>query len=85
MICLAPGAPVFWNFVTSRQHVYENLEKTVALVVLGRLKRLSVCHSEARSEISDLSCHVMVLIVERPMLPQLSLSKNSWSGQPILL
>ena len=75
MICPTLGCSVFSNFVTSRQFVYEKLEKHLFWSFWGRLNRLLVCHSASRSEILGLLCHVIVLNVERRMLPQLLVSR----------
>ena len=76
MIRLALGCPVFSNFVTSCQFVYEKLEKRPVSLSGCRLERLLVCHSASGSETLGLLCHVILLNVERPLLPQLSLSRN---------
>jgi hypothetical protein len=76
MIYLALGRSVFSNFVTSRQFVYEKLEKQSLSLFWRRLNRLLARHSETRFEIFGLLCHVIALNVEHPMLPQLSLSRN---------
>jgi hypothetical protein len=74
--CLTPGDSTVSNFVTSRQCMYEKLEKQQLTLFWGRLKRLLVCHSASRTEGLNLLCHVIVLNVEHPMLPQLLLSRN---------
>jgi hypothetical protein len=73
---LTAGDSTLSNFVTSRQCVYEKLEKQSLTLFWGRLKRLLVCHSASRTEGLDLLCHVIVLSVEHLMLPQLSLSRT---------
>jgi hypothetical protein len=52
---------------------------------VGRPRKLLIRNSSSNSEILGLLCHVIVVNVEHHMLPQLLLSKNFWSGQPILL
>jgi hypothetical protein len=85
MIYLTPGCPVFSNFVTSRPYVYEKLEKQSLWSFWGRPRRLLIRHSSSNSEMLGLLCHVIVVNVEHQMLPQLSLSRNLWSCEPILL
>jgi len=46
---------------------------------------LLIRHSSSNSEMLGLLCHVIVVNVEHHMLPQLSLSRNLWSCEPILL
>jgi hypothetical protein len=77
MIGLTPGCPVFSNFVTSRQFVYEKLEKQSLWSFPGRPRRLLIRHSSSNSEMLGLLCHVIVVNMEHHMLPQLSLSRNS--------
>ena len=76
MIRLALGSAAFWNCVTFRRFVYEKLEKRPLSLFCCRHKRLLVRHSAAGSETLGLLCHVILLHVERPMLPPLSLSRN---------
>jgi len=76
MICLTLGCSAFSNFVTSRQFMYEQLEKHSLRSFCGRLNRLLVCPSASRSEILGLLCHVFGLNVEHRMFPQSSLSRN---------
>ncbi len=76
MICLTLGCSVFSNFVTSRQFVYEKLEKQSLWSFVGRPRRLLVRHSFSNSEVLDLLCHVIVVNMERDMLPQFSPSRN---------
>ena len=85
MICLTLGCSVFSNFVTSRQFVYENLEKQSFWSFVGRPRRLLIRHSSPNSEMLGLFCHVIVANVEHRMLPQLSLSRDLWSCELILL
>jgi hypothetical protein len=85
MICLTLGRSVFSNFVTSRQFVYEKLEKQSLWSFLGRPRKLLIRNSSSNSEILGLLCHVIVVNVEHHMLPQLSLSSDLWSCEPILL
>jgi len=85
IICPTLGRSVFSNFVTSRQFVYEKLEKQPLWSIVGRPRRLLIRHSSSNSEMFGLLCHVIVVNVERHMLPQLSLSRNLWSCEPILL
>jgi hypothetical protein len=79
------GRSVFSNFITSRQFVYEKLEKQSLWSFVGRPRRLLIRHSSSNSEMSDLLCDVIVVNVEYHMLPQLSRSRNLWSCEPILL
>jgi hypothetical protein len=58
----------FSNFVTSRQRVYEKLEKKPVRSFRDRPRTLLVRHSAAQSEMSGLLCHVIVLQVEHHML-----------------
>ncbi len=76
MICLVLGCSVFSNFVASRQFVYEKLDKQSLWSFVGRPRKLLIRTSSSNSEILALLCHVIVLNVEHPMLPQLSLSRN---------
>jgi hypothetical protein len=85
MICRTLGCSVFSNFVTRRQFVYEKLEKQSLWSFVGRPRRLLIRHSSSNSEMLGLLCHVIVVNVEHHMLPPLSLSRNSWSCEPILL
>ena len=85
MICLTLGCSVFSNFITSRQFVYEKLEKRSLWSFVGRPRRLLIRHSSSNSEMLGLLCHVIVVNVEHHMLPQLSLGRNLWSCEPILL
>jgi hypothetical protein len=71
MICLTLDCLVFSNFITSRQCVYEKLEKQSLWSFWGRPKRLLVCHSASKSEMLGLLCHVIVMKVEHHVLPQL--------------
>src|SRR5215467_13429296 len=59
--------------------------ETVAPPFWGRLRRLLVRHSFSTSEVLGLLWHVIVVNVERHMLPQLSLSRNLRSCERILL
>jgi hypothetical protein len=85
MTCLALCCSVFSNFVTSHQFVYENLEKQPLWSFVGRPRKLLIRNSSSNSEILGLLCHVIVVNVEHRMLPQLSLGRDLWSGEPILL
>ena len=85
MICLTLGCSVFSNFVTSVQFVYGKLEKQSLWSFVGRPRKLLIRNSSSNSEILCLLCQVIVVNVEHHMLPQLLLSKNFWSGHPILL
>lgn len=69
--------PAFSNFVTSRQCVYEKLEKEPPWWFWPRPGRLLTRHSFSTSEMSGLLCHVIVVNVEQQMLLQWSLS-GSW-------
>ena len=60
MVCLTPGCSAFSNFVTSRQCVYEKLEKQSLCLFWGRPRRLLVRHSSSYSEMLGLLCHVIV-------------------------
>ena len=57
---MTPGFPVFSNFVTSCQCVYEKLEKHLAWSFWTRPWMLLVCHSASKSETLRLLCHVIV-------------------------
>jgi putative flippase GtrA len=83
MICLTFGCSVFLNFVTSRQFVYEKLEKQSLWSFVGRPRKLLIRHSSSSSELLGLLCHVIVVNVEHQLLPQLSLSRNLWSCEPM--
>ena len=85
MICLALGCSAFSNFITSRQFVYEKLEKQSLWSFWGRPRKLLIRTSSSNSEILSLLCHVIVVNVEHHMLPQLLLSRDLWSCEPILL
>jgi hypothetical protein len=76
MICLTPGCSLFSNCVTSRQCMYEKLEKQSPCPFWDRPRRLLVRHSFSSSEVLPLLCHVIVVKVEPHMLPELSLSGN---------
>jgi hypothetical protein len=76
MTCLTLGCSVFPNFVTSRQFVYEKLEKQSLWSFVGRPMRLLTRHSFLNSEMLGLSCHVIVVNVEHRLLTQLSLSRD---------
>jgi hypothetical protein len=73
------------EFHNSRQFVYEKLEKRSLWSFVDRPRRLLIRHSSSNSEMLGLLCHVIVVNVEHHMLPQLSLSRNLWSCEPILL
>jgi len=85
MICLTPGCSVFPNFIISRQFVYEKLEKQPVWSFVGRPSKLLIRHPSPDSAMLRLLCHVIVMNVEHDMLPQLSLSRDLWSCEPILL
>ena len=85
MICLVLGCSVFSNFVTSRQFVYEKLDKQSLWSFVGRPRKLLIRTSSSNSEILGLLCHVIVVNVEHRLLPQLLLSRDLWSCEPILL
>jgi hypothetical protein len=85
MIYLTLCCAVFSNFVTFRQFVYEKLEKQLLWSFVGRPRRLLIRHSSSNTEMLGLLCDVIVVNVEHHMLPQLSLSRNLWSCEPILL
>ena len=68
MICLTLGCSIIWNFVASRQFGYEKLEKQPFLLFWGRPKRLLVCHSASKAEMSGLLCHVIAVNVEYHVL-----------------
>jgi len=84
MICVTLGCSVFSNFVTSRQFVYEKLEKQSVWSLVGRPSSLLIRHSSSNSEMLGLLCHVIVVNVEHHMLAQLSLSRDLWSCEPTL-
>ena len=67
---LTLGCPVFSNFLTSRQFLYEKLEKQSLALFCGRPRRLLVCHSASKSEM--LACYVTssLVNVEHHVLPQ---------------
>ena len=67
---------MFSNFVTSRQFVYEKLEKQALWSFVGRPRRLLIRHASSNSETLGLLCDVIVLNAEHHMLPQWSLSRN---------
>ena len=85
MICLTLGRSVFSNFIACRQFVYEKLEKQPLWSIVSRPRRLLIRHWSSNSEMFGLLCHVIVVNLEHHMLPQLSLSRNLWSCEPILL
>ena len=60
--------PPFLNFVTSRQCVYEKLEKQSFESFRGRPWKLLVRHSSSQSEMLDVLCHVIVGTVEHQVL-----------------
>jgi hypothetical protein len=76
---------VFSNFVASRQCLYEKLEKQPLWSFVGRPRKLLIRNSSSNSEMLGLLCHVIVVNVEHTMLPQLSLSRNLWSCEPMQL
>ena len=67
---------VFSNFVTSRQCVYEKLEKQSLQPFWDRPRMLLVRHSFSNSEMLGLLSHVIVRERGTPLLPQFSLSRN---------
>jgi hypothetical protein len=75
----------FSNCVTSRHCVYEKLEKKPVRSFRGCPTTLLVRHSAAQSEMSGLLCHVIVVKVEHHMLAPLSVSRDLWGREPILL
>src|SRR5215472_870503 len=60
----------FPNFVTSRQCVYEKVEKQPLQPFRDRPRRLLARTSFSNSETLNLLCHVIVVNVEHHMLPQ---------------
>jgi hypothetical protein len=76
MIYLTLCCPAFSNFVTTRQWVYEKLEKQSLWSFVGRPRRLLIRHSSSNSEMLGLLCDVIAMNVEHRMLLQLSLSRN---------
>ena len=58
------------NFVTSRQRLCEKLENQSLYLFCNSPRNLLVRHSFSNSEITGLSCHVIVVNVEEQMLPQ---------------
>ena len=79
------GRSMFSNSVTSRPFVYEKLEKRSLWSTVGRPQRLLIGHSCSSSEMLGLLCHVIVVNVEDNMHLQLSLSRNLWGCERILL
>jgi hypothetical protein len=73
------------EFRSLSQFVYEKLEKQSLWPFVGRPRKLLIRTSSSNSEILGLLCHVIVVNVEHHMLSQLSLSRNLWSCEPILL
>ena len=73
------------EFRNLSRFVYEKLENQSLWSFVGRPRKLLIRHSSSNSEILVLLCHVIVVNVEHRMLPQLSLSKDVWSCEPILL
>jgi hypothetical protein len=68
MIRLALGCSAFSNFVTSRQCLYEKLEKEFLQPFCDRPEKLLVRHSVPRSEMLGLLCHGIGMKVEDHML-----------------
>ena len=85
MIRLALRCSVFSNFVASPQFVYEKLEKQSLPSLVGRPGKLLVRTSSSNSGISRRLRRVIGVNVERRLLPQLLLSRDLWSCEPILL
>jgi hypothetical protein len=85
MICLTLYCSVFSNFITSRQFVYEKLEKQPFWSFVSRPRKLLIRNSSSNSEVRALLCRVIVVNVEHPLLPQLLLSRNLWSCEPMQL
>jgi hypothetical protein len=80
----------FWllgvlEFHISRQFAYEKLEKQSLWSFVGRPRKLLIRNWSSNSEILGVLCHVIATNVEHNMLPQLSLSRDLWSCEPILL
>ena len=65
--------------------MYEKLEKQSLEPFWDRPRRLLGRHSDSKSEMFPLLCHVIVVNVEHHMLPQLSLSSNCEVVGSILL
>lgn len=68
MICMNLGCSVFSNSVTSRQFVYEKLEKQSFWSFVGRPRKLLIRNSSSNSEILGLLCHVIAVNVELDLL-----------------
>jgi hypothetical protein len=79
MICMNPGCLAFSNSVTSRQSVYEKLEKQSLWSFVGRPRKLLIRNSSSNSEILGLLCHVIVVNVELDLLqyPRITRGLNS--------
>jgi hypothetical protein len=67
---IARLASAFSNFVTSRQCVYEKLEKQLLWLFWDRPRKLLVRHSVSKSEMFRLLCHVIAVNVEHHLLPR---------------
>ena len=76
---------MFSNSITSRHYLCEKLEKRSLWPFWARPRRLLIRHSSSNSETLGLLCHVIGGNVEYQMLLRLSLSRNLWSCEPILL
>ena len=73
------------EFRNLSQFVYEKLENQSLWSFAGRPRKLLIRHSSSNSDLSGLLCHVIVANLEHHLLPQLSLSRDLWSCEPILL
>jgi hypothetical protein len=74
--------PEFRNLT---QFVYEKWENQSVWSFMGRPRKLLIRHSSSNSDLLGLLCHVIVANVEHHLLPQLSLSRDLSSCEPILL
>jgi hypothetical protein len=73
------------EFRNLSQFVYEKLENQSLWSFVGRPRKLLIRHSSSNSDLLGLLCHVIVANVEHRLLPQLSLSWDLSSCEPILL
>jgi hypothetical protein len=67
------------------QFVYGKLEKQPLWSFVGRPWKLLIRNPSSNGEMLGLLCHVIVVNVEHPMLPQLLLSRNLWSCERMQL
>ncbi len=71
------------EFRNLSQFVYEKLENQSLWLFVGRPRKLSIRNSSSNSQILGLLCHVIVAKVEYHLLPQLALSRDLSSCEPI--